>query len=87
MVYAGAWGKLIREKKQKSKISRYCPFKWTGTGMAHSMPRKVVFYYTNSSSEIESTHAVGGSCMPGYTVQTLSSRSFFFSGGAVGGGE
>ncbi len=27
MVYSGAWGKLIPEKKQKSKISWHCPFK------------------------------------------------------------
>jgi hypothetical protein len=27
MVYSGAWGKLIHEKNQKSKISRHCPFK------------------------------------------------------------
>ncbi len=27
MVYLGAWGKLIHEKKQKSKISWHCPFK------------------------------------------------------------
>ncbi len=27
MVYSGAWGKLIREKNQKSKISWHCPFK------------------------------------------------------------
>ncbi len=26
MVYSGAWGKLIQEKKQKSKISWHCPF-------------------------------------------------------------
>ncbi len=26
MVYSGAWGKLIHEKYQKSKISWYCPF-------------------------------------------------------------
>ena len=27
MVYSHAWGKLIHEKKQKSKISWHCPFK------------------------------------------------------------
>jgi hypothetical protein len=27
MVYSGAWGKLIHEKNQKSKISWRCPFK------------------------------------------------------------
>ncbi len=27
MVYSGAWGKLIHEKNQKSKISGHCPFK------------------------------------------------------------
>jgi hypothetical protein len=27
MVYLGAWGKLIHEKEQKSKISWHCPFK------------------------------------------------------------
>ncbi len=27
MVYSGAWGKLIHEKNQKSKISWHCPFK------------------------------------------------------------
>jgi hypothetical protein len=27
MVYSGAWGKLIREKNQKSKILCHCPFK------------------------------------------------------------
>ncbi len=27
LVYSGAWGKLIHEKKQKSKISWHCPFK------------------------------------------------------------
>jgi hypothetical protein len=27
MVYSGAWGKLIREKNKKSKISWHCPFK------------------------------------------------------------
>jgi hypothetical protein len=27
MVYSGAWGKLIHEKNQKSKISLHCPFK------------------------------------------------------------
>jgi hypothetical protein len=32
MVYSGAWGKLIYEKNQKSKISWHCPFK--GTTMA-----------------------------------------------------
>jgi hypothetical protein len=26
LVYSGAWGKLIHEKNQKSKISRHCPF-------------------------------------------------------------
>ena len=26
-VYSGAWGKLIHEKNQKSKISWHCPFK------------------------------------------------------------
>ncbi len=26
MVYSGAWGKLIHEKNQKSKISWNCPF-------------------------------------------------------------
>ncbi len=26
MVYSGAWGKLIYEKNQKSKISWHCPF-------------------------------------------------------------
>ncbi len=29
MVYSGAWGKLIHEKNQKSKISWHCPFKQT----------------------------------------------------------
>ncbi len=29
MVYWGAWGKLIHEKNQKSKISWHCPFKDT----------------------------------------------------------
>ena len=28
MVYSGAWGKLIHEKNQKSKISWHCPFKY-----------------------------------------------------------
>jgi hypothetical protein len=32
-IYSGAWGKLIHEKNQKSKISWHCPFKlslaWT----------------------------------------------------------
>ncbi len=27
MVYSGAWGNLIHEKNQKSKISWHCPFK------------------------------------------------------------
>ncbi len=27
MVYSGAWGKLVHEKNQKSKISRHCHFK------------------------------------------------------------
>ncbi len=27
MVYSGAWGKLIHEKNQRSKISWHCPFK------------------------------------------------------------
>ncbi len=27
MVYSGAWGKLIHEKKQKLKISWHCLFK------------------------------------------------------------
>ncbi len=27
MVYSGAWGKLIHEENQKSKISWRCPFK------------------------------------------------------------
>ncbi len=27
LVYSGAWGKLINEKNQKSKISWHCPFK------------------------------------------------------------
>ncbi len=27
IVYSGAWGKLINEKNQKSKISWHCPFK------------------------------------------------------------
>ncbi len=26
MVYSGAWGKLIHEKNQKSKIFWHCPF-------------------------------------------------------------
>ncbi len=30
MVYSGAWGKLINEKNQKSKISWHCPFKLSG---------------------------------------------------------
>jgi hypothetical protein len=29
MVHSGAWGKLIHEKNQKSKISWHCPFKST----------------------------------------------------------
>ncbi len=29
MVYSGAWGKLILEKNQKSKISWHCTFKVT----------------------------------------------------------
>ncbi len=29
LVYSGAWGKLIHEKNQKSKISWHCPFKET----------------------------------------------------------
>ncbi len=29
--YSGVWGKLIHEKKQKSKISWHCPLKLTGT--------------------------------------------------------
>ncbi len=29
MLYSGAWGKLIREKNRKSKISWHCPFKET----------------------------------------------------------
>ncbi len=29
MVYSGAWGNLIHEKNQKSKISWHCPFKQT----------------------------------------------------------
>jgi hypothetical protein len=29
MVYSKAWGKLIHEKNQESKISCYCPFKVT----------------------------------------------------------
>ncbi len=28
LVYSGAWGELIHEKKQKSKISWHCPFNW-----------------------------------------------------------
>ncbi len=35
MVYSGAWGKLIHEKNQKSKISWHCPF--------NKNNRKVVF--------------------------------------------
>jgi hypothetical protein len=31
LVNSGAWGKLIHEKKQKSKISWHCPFKWLRT--------------------------------------------------------
>ncbi len=31
MVFSGAWGKLIHEKNQKSKISWHCPFKQTST--------------------------------------------------------
>ncbi len=31
MVYWGAWGKLIHEKNQESKISRHCSFKGTGS--------------------------------------------------------
>ncbi len=27
MVYSGAWGKLIHEKNQKSKLSWHCPLK------------------------------------------------------------
>ncbi len=34
MVYSGAWGKLIHEKYQKSKIWRHCPLK-LGCGMLH----------------------------------------------------
>ncbi len=29
LVYSGAWGKMIHEKNQKSKISWHCPFKGT----------------------------------------------------------
>ncbi len=29
MVYSGAWGKLIHEKNQKSKISWHCPFNFS----------------------------------------------------------
>ncbi len=32
MVYSGAWGKLIHEKNQKSKISWHCPFTAVGGG-------------------------------------------------------
>ncbi len=42
MVYSGAWGKLIHEKKQKSKISWHCPFKLTIPGFPHSC---AVFLY------------------------------------------
>ncbi len=51
-----------------------------------------VLYYTNSSSEIESTvllqfNKTGRSCRAVLYRPCTSSRSFFFSGGAVGGGE
>jgi hypothetical protein len=32
MVYSGAWGNLIHEKNQKSKIS-HCPFKGSENGL------------------------------------------------------
>ncbi len=28
MIYSDAWGKMIHEKNQKSKISWHCPFKY-----------------------------------------------------------
>jgi hypothetical protein len=38
MVHSGAWGKLIHEKNQKSKISWHCPFKYgTGTVIQNSV--------------------------------------------------
>jgi hypothetical protein len=36
MIYSGAWGKLIHEKNQKSKISWHCPFNgvlWIGIAL------------------------------------------------------
>jgi hypothetical protein len=50
MVYSGAWGKLIHEKNQKSKISLHCPFKantsWLYvSGLFQSVPNAVLMIY------------------------------------------
>ncbi len=50
LVYSGAWGKLIHEKKQKSKISWHCPFKYDpGTGMVIPDPH---FFHPGSGSSM-----------------------------------
>ncbi len=50
VVYSDAWGKLIHEKNQKSKISWHCPFKhgllnfWLGAAGSSSRGDKGIFY-------------------------------------------
>ncbi len=47
MVYSGAWGKLIHEKNQKSKISWHCPFNFILYGPS---PMMLIFLCTFSHS-------------------------------------
>ncbi len=51
MVYSDAWGKLIHEKNQKSKISWHCPFKFL-----------LLYYHSkfSSFSEIRNVVILGG---------------------------
>ncbi len=45
MVYSGAWGKLIHEKNQKSKISWQCPFKLDWLFSFHRSKVFFLFFY------------------------------------------
>ncbi len=54
MLYSGAWGKLIQEKNQKSKISWLCPFKPVFSVYNRMYLVEIVsFLYYLSASEIE----------------------------------
>jgi hypothetical protein len=58
MVYSDAWGKLIHEKNQKSKISRHCPFKIYGHNL-ESFRLEVSIYNVYITNQFQTTFAQG----------------------------